>query len=171
MIHFIGGRRCPKVEISHRFVGLASLPTLKQSLRKAFDLKERHAQSVAFREKIISGAVDIGRPETKSKAATLDGIDKLAVEALSVGQDRGKKLGGIVTLEPGCFVGFDAVSGAVSSAKCVSLKTTNQPPYGLDFIRCPARCLGGCDKLTPDLDYFFLLALDQRSAQDVRSSG
>jgi len=87
MIHFIGGRRRPNVKVSHGFVGLASLPVLKQTLRKAFDLKERHAQSVAFREKMISGAVHIGRPETKSKAATFDGIDKLAVEALSVGQD------------------------------------------------------------------------------------
>src|SRR5580692_3182820 len=171
MIHFIGGRRCPKVEILHRFVGLGSLPLLKQSLRKAFDLKERHPQSVTFREKMISRAVHIGRPEAKSKAAALDGIDKLAVEALSVGQDSGKELGGMVTLEPGCFVGFDAVGGAVSSAKCVSLETTDQRPYGLDFIRRPARCLGGCDKLTPDLDYFLLLTLDQRSAQDVGASG
>ena len=93
---------------------------LKQPLRKSFDLKERHAQSVAFREKMISGAVHIGRPEAKSKAAALDGIDKLAVEALSVGQDGGKELGGMVTLEPGCFVGFDAVGCAVSPAKCVS---------------------------------------------------
>src|ERR1700730_6508224 len=171
MIHFIGGRRRPNAKISHGLVGLASLPMLKQSLRKPFDLKERHAQSVAFREKIISGAVHIGRPETKPKATALDGIDKLAVEALSVGQDSGQELGRMVTLEPGRFVGFDAVGGAVSSAKCVSLETTDQRPYGLDFIRCPARCLGGCDKLTPDLDYFLLLALDQRSAQDVGASG
>src|ERR1700726_1752298 len=147
MIHFIGGRCRPSVKISHGFVGLAFLPMLKQSLRKAFDLKERHAQSVAFREKMISGTVHIGRPETKSDAAALDGIDKLAVEALSVGQDGGKELGGMGTLEPGRFVGFDAVGGAVSSAKCVTLKTTDQCPYGLDFIRCSARCLGGCDKL------------------------
>jgi hypothetical protein len=53
-------------------------------LRKTFDLKERHAESVAFREEIISGAVHIGRPETKSKAAALDGIDKLAVEASAI---------------------------------------------------------------------------------------
>src|ERR1700674_3347241 len=171
MIHFVGGRRGPKVEISHGFVGLTSLPMLKQSLRKAFDLKERNAQSVAFRKKMISGVVHIGRPETKSKTAALDGIDKLAVEALSVGQDGGKELGGMVTLEPGCFVGFDAIGGAVSSAKCVSLETTDQRPDGLDFIGRSALCLGGCDKLTPDLDYFFLLALDQRSAQDVGASG
>ena len=120
---------------------------------------------------MIPGTVHIRRPETKSKAAALDGIDKLAVEALSVGQDGGKELGGMVTLEPGCFVGFDAVGGAVSSAKCVSLETTDQRPYGLDFVRCPARCLGGCDKLTPHFDYFLLLTLDQRSAQDVGVSG
>src|ERR1700730_1212145 len=113
MIHFIGGRRRPNVKISHRFVGLASLPMLKQSLGKAFDLKERHAQSVTFREKMISGAVHIGRPKTKSKAPALDGIDKLAVEPLSVGQDGGKELGGMVTLEPGCFIGFDALRGVV----------------------------------------------------------
>ena len=75
---------------------------------------------------MISGAVHIGRPETKSKAAALDGIDKLAVEALSVGQDGSQEFGGMVTLEPGCFVGFDAVGGAVSSAKGVSLETTDQ---------------------------------------------
>src|ERR1700733_14685523 len=143
MIHFIGRRRRPKVKISHRFVGLASLPMLKQSLRKAFDLKERHSQSVAFRKKMISGAVHIGRPETKSKAAALDGINELVIEAFSVGQDGGKELGGMVTLEPGCFVGFDAVGGAMSSAKCVSLETTDQRPYGLNFIGCSARCLGG----------------------------
>src|ERR1700692_2382059 len=171
MSNFIGGRRRPNVKISHGFVGLASLPMLKQSLRKAFDLKERHAQSVAFRKKVISGAVHIGRPEAKPTAAALDRINKLAVEALSVGQDGGKELGGMVTLEPGCLVGFDAVGGAVSSAKCVSLETTDQLPYGLDFIGCPARCLGGCDKLTPDLDYALLLALDQCSAQDVGASG
>src|ERR1700730_4733834 len=134
MIHFIGGRRRPSVKISHGFVGLASFPMLKQSLRKAFDLKERHAQSVAFREKMISGAIHIGRPETEPKAAALDGIDKLAVEALSVGQDGGKKFSRMVTLEPGCFVGFDAVGGAVSSAKCVSLETADQRPYGFGCI-------------------------------------
>src|SRR5580704_5145772 len=107
MIHFIGRWRRPNVKISHGFVGLASLPMLKQSLRKAFDLKERHAQSVAFREKMIPGAIHIGRPETKSKAAALDGIDKLAVKALSIGQDGGKELGGMVALEPGRFIGFD----------------------------------------------------------------
>src|SRR5260370_342011 len=139
MIHFIGGRRRPNVKISHGFVGLASLPMLKQSLRKAFDLKERHAQSVAFREKMVSGAVHIGRPETKPKAAALDGIDKLAVEALSVGQDGGKELGGSVTPEPSCFLCFHAVRSAVSSAKCATFETTDQRPYGLDFIRCPAR--------------------------------
>jgi hypothetical protein len=64
-----------------------------------------------------------------------------------------------VSFEPGCFVGFDAVGGTVSAAKCVSLKTTYQPPYGLDFIRCSARFLGSCDKLVPDLDYFLLVAL------------
>src|SRR5450755_1618048 len=132
MIHFAGGRHRPEVKIPHGFVGLASRPMLKQSLRKAFDLKEGHAQSVAFREKIISGAVHIGQPETKSKATAFDGIDKLVVEALSVGQNGGQELCGIVTLEPGCFVGFDAVGGAVSSAKCVSLETTDQRPYGLD---------------------------------------
>src|ERR1700744_1470236 len=114
MIHFIGGWLRPNVEISHGLVGLASLPMLKESLRKAFDLKEWHAQCLAFREKMISGAVHIGRSEIKSKPAALDGIDKLAVEALSVGQYSGKELGGMVTLEPGCFVGFDAVGGAVS---------------------------------------------------------
>src|ERR1700692_4916928 len=131
MIHFIGGWRRPNVKISHGFVGLASLPMLKQSLRKAFDLKERHAQGVAFREKMILGSVHVGRPETKSKAAALDGIDELAVEALSVGQDGGKELAGMVTLEPSCFVGLDAVAGAVSSAKGVSLETREQRPYGL----------------------------------------
>src|ERR1700722_20142247 len=144
---------------------------IKQSPRKAFDLKERHPQSIAFREKMISGAVDIGGPETKAKAATLDGVDKLAVKALSVGQDGGKELGRMVALEPGCFVGFDAVGGAVSSAKRVSLKTTDQRPYGLDLIGCSARCLSGCDKLMPDLDDFLLLAFYQRSAQDFGASG
>src|ERR1700730_2344124 len=123
MIHFIGGRHRPKVKVSHGFVGLASLPILQQPLRKAFDLKEGHTQSIAFWEKMISGAVHIGRPETKSKSTAFDGIEKLTVKALSIGQDGGQELCGIVTLEPGCFVGFDAVRGAVSSAKCVSLET------------------------------------------------
>src|ERR1700676_3288111 len=120
---------------------------------------------------MILGAVHIGRPETKSKSTAFDGINQLAVKALSVGQDGGQELGRIVTLEPGCFVGFDAVGSAVSSAKCVSLETTDQRPYGLDFIRCPPRSLGGCDKLPSDLDHFLLLALDQRPAQDVGASG
>jgi hypothetical protein len=38
---------------------------------------------------MIPGAVHIGRSETESKAAALDGIDKLAVEPLSMGQDGG----------------------------------------------------------------------------------
>jgi len=47
---------------------------------------------------MILGTVYIGRPKTDSKAAALDGIDKLTVEALSVGQDGGKELGGMVSL-------------------------------------------------------------------------
>ncbi len=95
---------------------------------EAFGAGERDADGRAVGNEGGAGFVDGGGEEAKAEAMALEDVDEGSVKAFAIGEDGGHEFGGVVAFEPGGFVGFHAVGGAVGFAEGVAGEAGDEVP-------------------------------------------
>ena len=97
-------------------------------------------------------------------------IDQRIVEAFAIGEDGGHKLGGVIELEPGGLIGFNAVSSAVGFTESIAFEAGDEFPNFGDFAFSVSASAGAVGEFDLDFSDEVGFAFGEGATEDVSAA-